>query len=49
MWKRADEDGAITDEGYGGRLDKLGRLVVEMAARLRPEVEPEAQALRISA
>ena len=48
-WKRADKSGDITDEGYGGRLDQLGRLVVEMAARLRPEAEPEAQALRLSA
>jgi FMN reductase len=48
-WKRANGDGDITDEGYGERLDKLGHLVVEMAARLRPEVEPEAQPLRASA
>ncbi len=48
-WKREDEAGDITDEGYGGRLDKLGRLVVDVAARLRPEAEPEAQVLRASA
>ena len=48
-WKRANGDGDITDEGYGERLDKLGHLVVEMAARLRPEVEPEAQPVRASA
>ncbi len=47
--KRTDEDGNIIDEGYGSRLDKLGRLVVEMASRLRPEVEPEAQVLHVSA
>ncbi len=48
-WTHADEAGDITDEGYGGRLDKLGRLVVDVAARLRPEAEPEAQVLRASA
>lgn len=47
-WKRADESGDITDESYGGRLDRLGRLVAEMAARLRPEVEAP-QTLRASA
>lgn len=25
VWKRADGDGDVTDEGYGERLDKLGR------------------------
>ena len=48
-WKREDGDGDIADEGYGGRLDKLGSLVVELAARLRPEVEPKMQTLRASA
>jgi len=33
-WRHADENGDITDERYAGRLDKLGRLVVEMAGRL---------------
>ena len=46
--KRTDGDGNVTDEGYGSRLDKLGRLVVEMASRLRAEGEPEAQVLRVS-
>ena len=46
--KHTDEDGNVTDEGYGSRLDKLGRLVVEMASRLRAEGEPEAQVLRVS-
>ena len=49
VWKRTDGDGNVTDEGYGSRLDKLGRLVVEMASSLRPEAEPETQALRVSA
>jgi len=48
-WKQANGDGDISDKGYGERLDKLGRLVIEMTARLRPEVEPEAQSLRASA
>ena len=33
-WRRADENGEITDERYAGRLDNLGRLVVETAGRL---------------
>lgn len=49
-WKRANGDGdIIEDDGYGGRLDQLGRLVVEMAGKLRPEVEAEAPVLRLSA
>ena len=30
-WQRADGSGEITDEAYAGRLDALGRLVVELA------------------
>src|SRR5215203_6068048 len=33
-WRHADENGDITDERYAGRLDNLGRLVVETAGRL---------------
>ena len=33
--RRSDGEGNITDESYGGRLDRLGRLVVEMAEVLR--------------
>lgn len=33
-WKYADENGEITGERYAGRLDELGRLVVETARRL---------------
>ena len=33
-WRRSDGEGNITDDTYGKRLDKLGRLVVEMAERL---------------
>ena len=49
VWKQANGDGDITDEDYGQRLDKLGHLVVEMTGTWRPEVEPEAQPLRVSA
>ncbi len=31
---RSDGEGNITDESYGGRLERLGRLVVEMAGGL---------------
>lgn len=48
-WKRANGDDDITDGGYGERLEQLGRLVVEMAGRLRPEVEAEARVFRASA
>ena len=34
VWRRADENGDITDERYAARLDGLGRLVVETAGRL---------------
>jgi len=36
-WQRSDDEGNITDERYGGRLDRLGRLVVEMAGRMNLE------------
>ncbi len=35
-WKAFDEEGNIRNEGVAGRLESLGRLVVEMAARLGP-------------
>jgi FMN reductase len=35
-WQRSDGEGNITDENCGRRLDKLGRLVVEMAEGLNP-------------
>jgi FMN reductase len=37
VWQRSDDEGNITEERYGGRLDRLGRLVVEMAEGLNPE------------
>ncbi len=36
-WKRFDDEGNVTDEGFGRRLDKLGRLVVDMAEGLGPD------------
>jgi FMN reductase len=36
-WQRSDGEGNITDENYGRRLDKLGKLVVEMAEGLNPK------------
>lgn len=37
-WQRTDKEGNVTDEGYAGRLDSLGRLVVETAGRLKAPV-----------
>jgi FMN reductase len=34
-WQRTDDNGDITDDKYGGRLDDLGRLVVELAGKLK--------------
>jgi FMN reductase len=34
IWQRSDEAGNITDDGYGKRLDKLGRMVVELAGKI---------------
>lgn len=33
-WQRSDRDGNITDDGYGRRLDRLGRLVVDLAEKI---------------
>ena len=41
-WKVFDEEGDIQDEAAAGRLEALGRLVVEMAARLGPDREQTA-------
>ena len=35
-WERFDDEGNVTDEVSGERLDRLGRLVVGMAEGLRP-------------
>lgn len=37
--QRSDEAGNITDDAYGARLKKLGRLVVELAEGLSPGSE----------
>ncbi len=36
-WQRCDGEGNIIDEDHGKRLDRLGKLVVEMAEGLNPE------------
>ena len=38
-WKAFDEEGNIRDDGVAGRLESLGRLVVELAAKLGSGVE----------
>jgi FMN reductase len=38
-WKAFDEEGNVRDEGVAGRLESLGGLVVEMAAKLGSGVE----------
>ena len=48
-WKHSDGDGSITDDGYDGRLESLGRLVVDLASRLAPEEEGEGRMLRAPA
>jgi FMN reductase len=35
-WRLSDDEGRITDENYGRRLDRLGRLVVELAGKVGP-------------
>lgn len=39
-WQRTDDDGNITDDDYGRRLDNLGRLVVKFAEKVRPKKGP---------
>ena len=34
-WQLSDKQGNITDENYGGRLDRLGRLLVDLASKLK--------------
>ena len=48
-WERSDGDGNITDELYGGRLESLGRMVVNLASRLAYEEESARRVLRASA
>ena len=47
-WERSDGDGNMTDEGYVGRLEDLGRLVVDLASRLAAG-EGSARRLRATA
>jgi hypothetical protein len=42
-WQRSDGEGNITDDGYAKRLDRLGRLVVELAEKVAAE-EPSRRA-----
>ena len=47
VWQRSDDEGNITDENYGGRLDRLGGLLVDLASKLSTEKEfSEQRALR---
>ena len=39
-WRLSDGEGFITDENYGRRLDKLGRLVVELTEKVNPAHGP---------
>lgn len=36
-WQVADDEGNITDDGYGDRLDQLGKLVVDLGGKLAAE------------
>lgn len=46
-WQHSDDEGNITDGNYGGRLDRLGELLVDLAYRLRPETDlAERESLR---
>ena len=48
-WRRTDQEGNVTDEGYGSRLDRLGRLVVEMAGGLsRGPMDRDAGAVGVA-
>ncbi len=38
-WRAFDEEGNLRDDGVAGRLESLGRLVVEMAVKLAPDTE----------
>ncbi len=47
-WQVSDDEGNITDENYGGRLDRLGRLLVDLASKLGSEEPAEQEALPAS-
>jgi len=42
-WKAFDEEGNIRDDGPAGRLESLGRLVVEMATKLASDAGKTAE------
>lgn len=44
-WQLSDGDGNIADENYGGRLDRLGGLVVDLASRMGDVAETGKQPL----
>ena len=44
-WQISDREGNITDDNYGGRLDNLGELVVDLTSRIRTDEFAEEQAL----
>ena len=43
-WQRFDDEGNVTDDAYGGRLDGLGGLVVDLARKLSPLQAADARA-----
>ena len=46
-WQLTDDEGNVTDENYGGRLDRLEELLVDLASKLRTEeASAEREALR---
>ena len=46
VWQRSDDEGNVTDENYGGRLDRLGGLLVDLVRKLRPEELAERETLQ---
>ena len=44
-WQLSDDEGNITDENYGDRLDMLGELLVDLASKLRSEELVEQEVL----
>lgn len=44
-WQVSDGEGNITDDNYGGRLDRLGEFVVDLTSKLRVDEFAEEQAL----
>lgn len=42
-WQLSDERGNITDDNYGGRLDRLGGLLVDLSSKLSSEKRAERE------